>query len=159
MKKIMLLSAFVLAAGLASAQSCSKSKAACAAKKASAEASTANINVDEASVLSALAAADILAESDENIVRKECPLSGSISYYQKNVCEKSGKVSMDEVQYDSEANAFVNLSPSEVLSDQEAKVIKTADTVDGKVQSAGKSKKKACCAGKKAACGSKKTGA
>ena len=153
MKKIMLLSAFVLAAGLASAQSCSKSKAACAKK-----ASTASVNVDEASVLSALAAADVLAETDESIVRKECPLSGSISYYKKSVCEKSGSVSMDEVQYDSEANAFVNLSPSEVMSDQEAKVIKTADTVDGKVQSAGKSKKKACCAGKKA-CGSKKTGA
>ena len=157
MKKIMLPSAFVQAAGLASAQSCSKSKAACA-KKASTEASTASVNVDEASVLSALAAADVLAETDESIVRKECPLSGSISYYKKSVCEKSGSVSMDEVQYDSEANAFVNLSPSEVMSDQEAKVIKTADTVDGKVQSAGKSKKKACCAGKKA-CGSKKTGA
>ena len=153
-----MLCAFVLTAGLASAQQCTKGKAACAktCTKAEGSASTADIKVVDGSVLSAMAAADILAESDESIVRKECSLTGNISYYKKNVCEKSGKISMDEVKYNDESKAFVNTSPSEVMNDQEAKVIKTADTVDGKVQTAKSGK--ACCKGKKQ-CSSKKTGA
>jgi len=108
-------------------------------------------------VLSASAAAELLAESDESISRKECSLSGKVSYFKKSECSKTGKVSMDEVKYCTKSEAFVNASPSEMAKEMPAKVIKTADTVDGKVMSAKSSKKKACCAGKKK-CGSKKTG-
>lgn len=110
-------------------------------------------------VLSASAVAELLAETDESISRKECPMSGKISYFRKSECSKTGKVSMEEVKYCSKSEAFVNASPSDMAKEASAKVIKTADTVDGKVQSASasKGKKKACCAGKKK-CGSKKTG-
>jgi len=110
-------------------------------------------------VLSASAAADLLAEMDETISRKECSLSGKVSYFQKSQCEKSGKISMNEVKYCTKSEAFVNASPSEMAKETEAKVIKTADTVDGKVQSATASKKKACCKKGKKSCSSKKAGA
>lgn len=172
MKKILILCAFVMSAGLASAQAktCTKKctaaeKAACAKKgitcvekgTASVADATLESEASASNVLSASAAADILAETDASISRKECPMSGNITYFQKSECAKSGKVSMNEVKYCTDSKAFVNASPSEVMSDQQAKVIKTADTADGKVQTA-KSTKKACCKGKKA-CSSKKTGA
>lgn len=175
MKRILILCAFVMTAGIVSAQKActSAEKAACAKKCTAAEkaacakkglkTSEATVATDvlesdasDSNVMSAMAAADILAEADENIQRKECAMSGNVSYYKKNVCSKSGKVSMDEVKYCTDSKAFVNASPSKVMSDAKAKVIKTADTVDGKVQST-KSTKKACCKGKKK-CSSKKTG-
>jgi len=129
--------------------------------KAVATAALAEVNQGEtsaSSVLSASVAADILADTDENISRKECSMSGKVSYFKKSECSKTGKVSMEEVKYCTKSEGFVNASPSEMAKEMDAKVIKTADTVDGKVQSASKSaKKKACCAGKKK-CGSKKTG-
>ncbi len=168
MKNVILLCAFVLSAGFVTAQetatkTCTKSEMkACAKKgktcaktcaskaKADATAST------DTNVLSASAEAELAAEGNEAIARKECPMTGNITYYQKAVCEKSGKVSMNEVKYCTDSKAFVNASPSEVMSDGEAKVIKTADTVDGKVQTTTKSAAKKCCKGKKACSSSKK---
>ncbi len=171
MRNILLLAAFVMTASFASAQkACSASKKSCSktcsAKKASADAATATATdvamegeANASNVLSAQAIAelaDFAAKNDETIERKECQHSGKVSYFQKSECAKSGKISMNEVKYCSDAKAFVNASPSEVMSAEgEAKVIKTAETVDGKVQSSGT--KKACCKGKKQ-CSSKKTG-
>ena len=169
MRNILLLVAFVMTASFATAQTCSKSKKACsktcASKKASADAATATatdvaMEASASNVLSAQAIAelaDLAAKNDETIERKECQYSGKVSYFQKSECAKSGKISMNEVKYCTESEAFVNASPSEVMAAEgEAKVIKTAETVDGKVQSSGT--KKACCKGKKK-CSSKKTGA
>jgi len=124
-------------------------KAACAKKgitcaKKGSTAATADADTDaivesdasESNVLSAIAEADLAADEDESIVRKECPMSGKVSYYQESVCAKSGKVSMSEVKYCTDSNAFVNASPSDMAKGAEAKVIKTANTADGKVQSA-----------------------
>lgn len=190
MKKLIMLFAFAMTAGLVSAQdvaakkscaktctkaeqaACAKSctaaeKAACAklgikcTSKAVAVAALEQVtNESEASasnVLSASVAAEVLADTDESISRKECPMSGKVSYFRKSECAKSGKISMDEVKYCTKSEDFVNVSPSEMSAEKEAKVIKTADTVDGQVQTT-KSKKKACCKGKKK-CGSKKAGA
>lgn len=172
MRNILLLAAFVMTASFATAQTCSKSKKSCAktcaAKKASADAATATATdvamegeASASNVLSAQAIAelaDIAAKNDETIQRKECQYSGKVSYFQKSECAKSGKISMNEVKYCTDSQAFVNASPSEVMSAEgEAKVIKTAETVDGKVQSSGT--KKACCKGKKKCSSSKKTGA
>ena len=151
MRNLLMLCAFMMVAGFASAQQCSKSKAACAktCTKGKAEAS---VSVDANQVLSAIAQADLAAEANENIERRECAISGKVSYFQKNVCETSGKVSMNEVKYCTDAEAFVNASPSEVMSaDKEATVIKTSETTTT-------TKKKACCAGKKKACSAKKEG-
>lgn len=174
MRKILMLAMFVMMAGFASAQAktCTKpctaaQKAACAKKgiictstKAGAATDAASSIVNENSesvqnVLSASAQAELAASKDENIQRKECAMSGNVSYFQKSVCSKSGKVSMNEVKYCTKSNAFVNASPSEVMNEAQAKAIKTADTVDGEVQTAKKGAKKKCCAGKKK-CSSKK---
>jgi len=158
MRTLLLIMTFAMTAGFASAQAktCSKTAAkTCTKAQKAACAKTAAATTDsETQVLSASAAADLAAENNENIERKECAMSGKVSYYEKSVCSKSGKVSMNEVKYCTDSQAFVNASPSEVMSETQAEVIKTADTVDGKVQSATKSTKKACCKGKKA-CGSK----
>lgn len=179
MRTLLLIMTFAMTAGFASAQAktCSKAekaacaktctaaqKAACAKtctatqKAACAKTAAAAVNVSDTQVLSAIAAADLAAENDENIERKECSMSGKVSYFHKSTCAASGKVSMNEVKYCSDSQAFVNASPSAVMSDKAAKVIKTADTVDGKVQKTSATKKKACCKGKKA-CSKTKAGA
>ena len=170
MKKLLVLFAFVFTAGLVSAQTtstkkhCTKAeKIACAkagktcdktcekacCSKASATASA------ETKVASALSEADVAAKSDENIIRKVCDYSGSVSYYKKEVCEKSGKISMAEVQYDNDLKSFVNVSPEDVMADKEATAVKAASTSSDKV------KKKACCKGKKGkkSCSKSKEGA
>ncbi len=150
MKKILFLFAFVMFAGLVSAQdtaakkSCAKTCAkTCASKKASA-------SVDgETKVASAETAAELAAAEDESIERKVCDVSGSISYYRKSTCSVSGATKMTEVQYDGETKSFVNVSPKDVMSaEAEAKVVKTS------------SKDKKSCAKKCAkTCASKKSGA
>ena len=149
----MILCAFVFAAGMVSAQTCTKAEKAACKKAGKTCVKTASTADSETKVASAMTVADIAAESDESIVRKVCDYSGSVSYYKKNVCEKSGKVSMAEVSYDEEAEAFVNVSPKDVMSDQEAKVVKASEETVTKT----KVKKKACCAGKKAKSCSKST--
>ena len=152
MKKILCLFAFVLTTGLISAQdaapkkSCAKTCAKTCTKSASASADA------QTRVASALSAADIAAEENENIERKVCELSGNVSYFEKSVCAHSGSVKMTEVEWDETSEAFVNVSPKDVMADQEAKVVKAAaKSADAKA------KKKACCAGKKAC--TKKEGA
>ncbi len=141
MKKLLVLSVFVFAAGMVSAQKCTKADKAKCLKKS--EASVEATSTDsETRVASALSIADIAAKSDENIVRKVCDYSGTVSYYKKHTCDVSGKVSMDEVSYDEESSSFVNVSPKDVISDKDAKVVKASS--ETKV----KSSKKACCAGK-----------
>jgi len=142
MKQLLLLFAFVLSAGMATAQdsgakkSCSKT---CAKAKASASTDS------QTKVASALSAADIVADKDESIEKKVCDVTGSVAYFQKSVCEKSGSVKMTEVQFDEKANSFVNVSPKDVMSvEAEGTAVKAAS-----VSSDVKSTKKACCAGKK----------
>jgi len=82
---------FVSAQDVAAKKSCAKKctkaeLAACAKKCTKAEkaacAKTAALEGKSASnVLSASAAADVLAEADEAISRKECPMSGKVSYF------------------------------------------------------------------------------
>lgn len=134
---------------------CSKSQAFKSCSKTCSKGATSATSSTDSKVLSASAAADIAASQDETIERKECAYSGTVSYYKKSVCEKSGKVSKEQVKYCSDAQAFVNASPSNVMSDTQAKAIKTADTVDGAVQETAKAAKKKCCKGKKK-CSSKK---
>ncbi len=57
-------------------------------------------------------AAAKLAANQEDIVHSTCPESGKVNYYRRNVCDKSGKVSLTQVQYDAPSRAFVNLAPA-----------------------------------------------
>lgn len=101
---------------MASAQStktCTKSKAACTKSKT---AKTVSNVASEDELVAALPTCSVkaaaqLASADENITAKTCANSGHVSYYQKSVCSTSGKVSLKEVTYNSDAKAFVNVAP------------------------------------------------
>ena len=138
MKKFLLLFAVVAFVGSTATAQCTKSKKACTKAKTT-SVSTAN----ELPACSTKAAA-MLASQDENIEAKTCSKSGTVSYYKKNVCERSGKVSLNEVKFCSTAKGFVNVAPS-----TDAKAVNVSDT---------SAKKKACaksCAKSKKACSSK----
>lgn len=144
MKKIVLFCLFVFA-GLAvqaqDAKTCSKSdsKKCCASKaKAATTASAATIPNAKFAAM-----ADRAAESDENVERRQCATSGKVAYYQKSVCSASGKVSYDEVQYDTEKLQFVNVSPSAMQAEKEAKSVEMSGK-EGAATSAKKSCSKTC---------------
>lgn len=147
MRNLLFVFAFILSVGAINAQKvCTKSQA-----KACAKAGVTCIIMEEGSetsVASAMAAADLAATNDEHIEKRVCSKSGSISFFKSSTCAKSGKVSKDEVLYDVKSSSFVNVSPSDMISDQEAQIIKTSDKATGKAKTCSK-KGKACCASKK----------
>jgi len=141
----------VLSVGAINAQKvCTKSQAKACAKVCAKAGITCIImeEGDETSVASAMAAADLAATNDEHIEKRVCSKSGSISFYKSSTCAKSGKVSKEEVLYDVKSSSFVNVSPSDMISDQEAKIVKTSKETAGKAKTCSK-KGKACCASKK----------
>lgn len=127
------------------AQSCSKSKATAANSKSCAKKCTKD---SKAKVASAVVEADIIAAEDQSIEKKECAVTGSVAYYKKSTCEKSGKVSMEEVQFDTESKEFVkvaSVSLENEIAPSEAKAkMKACCAKDGKCA-------KDCCKGKKVA--------
>lgn len=117
---------------------CKKGEKTCAAKK-----TAATTEASMTKVASAYMEADKIAEADESIEKRVCAQSGKTSYYKKSVCEKSGSVSWNEVEFDNDAKAF-----NVVMADGSAMADET------KVGSA--SKEKACCSkGSKEKCASK----
>ncbi len=133
MKKVIFALTLFLFAGVAvNAQSkscCSKKEqASCCAKKAS---TTKTAAVD-------FKAADELAAVDENIERRECAVSGKISYFQKS--EESGEVVWEEVSYDADKKTFTRVAAASMEKDPET----------GKVMEEKKCAKKgkSCCAKK-----------
>jgi len=152
MKKSIFLFIFVLTAGFLSAQttakkSCAKtcaktctSKEKMSSTEVQPEIKVAIANTDtETRVASAISEADIAAEADENIERRQCEITGTVGYYSKKTCSVSGKVSYDEVVFDGDSNSFVSA---------------------GQVKAATKeSKAKTCTKSSKACCASKKKGA
>lgn len=147
MRHLFLFFAFVLVASIsANAQTCSKSansgKACCAAKKsASVSSTTSPENTQVASyVMEADAAVDA---SNGNITKRTCEISGATSYYEKSVCAASGKISWEEVKYDSEKKSFTKVASASMEKDENGVKVET----------------KACCkkgAGK--SCAAKKVG-
>ena len=118
----------------------------------------------EASATDAEAFAAKAASLDETVERKVCEKSGKVSYFQSATCEKSGATKVSQVQWCTNSNKFVNMSPS-----GEAKKSCAAKCAKGAKGKAGCSKgtkatsvsakkgccssgtcQKACCAGKKA---------
>lgn len=148
MKNLLFVFAFVLAVGSINAQKvCSKSEA-----KACAKAGVTCIIMEDGAktdVASALAAAELAADNNEHVEKKVCSKSGSISFFKSSTCAVSGKVSKEEVLYDVKSASFVNVSPKDMISDNEAQIIKTSKEEAGtKAKTCAKSGKK-CCASKK----------
>ena len=113
MKKLLFALSFFLFAGVAvqaQSKSCSKSCAkTCASKKTE--------KTSETKVASAYMEADKIAASDDNIQRRECTVSGTVSYYQKSECAVSGKVTWEEVEFNSEKKAFTKVASASMEKD------------------------------------------
>ena len=115
MKKIVLLFAMVMVAGLISAQTCSKK---CTKNKSCAKtAESAAVSVNQGQVASLIAEADALAARDATIERRECSTSGKVSYFQKSVCSTSGAVSNSEVTYCGDSKAFIKVASATMEAD------------------------------------------
>ena len=140
MKKLLFLFSFLLVAGVSvnaqeTAKKCAKKCSKTCAKKASATASTASAT----QVAAAVTEAEIAANESEDIKMKECSVSGTKSYYQKSVCEKSGSVSWNAVEYCTKSKAFKKVASASMERD-----VETGKTVDTSAKSAKKSCKKSC---------------
>lgn len=140
MKHLFLLFSFVIVASFsANAQACSKSasagKSCCAAKK-NASASTSSTETKVASVVMEADAA--LAASNGNITKRTCEMSGATSYYEKSVCAASGKVSWEEVKYDTDTKSFTKVASASMEKDENGNKVQTKSC-------AGKAEGKACC--------------
>jgi hypothetical protein len=148
MKNLLIVLAFFMSVGAINAQKvCSKADA-----KACAKAGVSCIIMEDGSatsVASALSEASIAADKDQSVEKSVCSKTGAISFFKSKTCEVSGKVSKEEVLYDVKSASFVNASPSDMISDQEAKVVKTSKTTTKSAKTCSK-KGAACCASKKA---------
>jgi hypothetical protein len=147
MRNLLFVFAFILSVGAVNAQkTCTKSQAAACAK--SGIKCLVIEDTSETSVASAMAAADLAAQNDDAIEKRVCSKSGTVSFFKTSTCSKSGKVSKEEVLYDVQNSSFVNVAPSDMISDQNAEIIKVSDKSTEKVKACSKSGKK-CCASKK----------
>ncbi|MFZ1750469.1 MAG: hypothetical protein WAU01_09765 [Saprospiraceae bacterium] len=141
MKHLFLLFSFVFVCSMsANAQACNKSASAgkaCCASKSTASAQTPSTT--DTKVASALMEADVaVAASNGAIMKRTCEMSGSTSYFEKSVCGTSGKVSWEQVEYDSDKKSFTKVASASMEKDENgAKVTKKA--------CAGMSDTKACC--------------
>jgi hypothetical protein len=61
------------------------------------------------------------ASLDDNIEKAVCPVTGTVSYTRKDVCEKSGKVTHTKVRYDEATATFVDLDSDVKASTPAAK--------------------------------------
>lgn len=137
------------------AKECTKGAAAkCCASKAK-TASTASVDTK------VLSAALSLAETDATITKRVCAESGSTAFYKKAVCETSGKISYNEVQYDEAKMQFVNVSPNDIGDANEGKMYNVVNKTDVNSQTATKAVAADGTGEKvmKKACSSKKEGA
>lgn len=129
MKKILFVfMAMFLVGTAANAQACSKS-----AKKACTKKAATMTDADATKVASYVVEADALAEASDDIKRKECAVSGKVSYFQKETCEKSGKEKWAEVKYCEKGKKFTKVASVEM----------ERLSADGK-KTCSKSDKKAC---------------
>ena len=123
-----------------SKKSCSKTCAKTCEKSKTGSTTAVEAGDAQISVAAALSAADVAAEADASIERKVCDVSGSVGYYKKNTCEKSGKVSFDEVFYDEGSKTFVASATAGSLIENQIE--------KGKVNTCSKECAKKCCAPK-----------
>ncbi|MBK9734529.1 MAG: hypothetical protein IPO92_05985 [Saprospiraceae bacterium] len=143
MKQLFFVFSFLLVASFsANAQACTKAagKSCCAAKK-SASTTSLTTSDSDTKVASVLMEADKVAASNPNISKRTCEMSGTTAYYEKSVCETTGKISWDEVKFDAETSSFTKVASASMEKDE------TGVKVEKKA-CAGMKEGKACCAKK-----------
>lgn len=150
MKKSILFSLFVFA-GLALNAQCTKSatSACCANKKAQTSATT-SADTKVASY-SLVAEAEAAAEKDNNIQKRVSEKDGTVAYFEKSVCEHSGSVSWNEVEYNASEKKFTRVASASVERTGVSTDVKTTKACSAQDQKACSKAKdgKACCANKK----------
>ena len=142
MKQLFFMFSFLLVATLTTnAQACTKAagKSCCASKKAASTSLSSSDN--DTKVASVLMEADKVAASNPNISKRTCEMSGTTAYYEKSVCETSGKITWDEVKFDTETNSFTKVASASMEKDETGVKIE-------KKACAGMKEGKACCAKK-----------
>jgi hypothetical protein len=120
MKKLLFFMSFFLFVGLsAQAQSCLKT-----CTKAKTTTTDASKKASDTKVAAAYMEADKIASTDENIEKRECAVSGTVSYFEKSKCPVSGKVTWEEVEFDSEAKKFTKVASASMEKDPSTGEIK-----------------------------------
>ena len=154
MKKILFALSFLMMVGVAAnaQKACTKKAGAkcCASKKTAAV----DTKTKATQVASAMTEADVIAEADENISTRVCEVSGTKAYYQKSVCEKSGSVAWEQVEFDGESKKFTKVASASMEKDVETGEVKTMakkECAKGDKKGCAKGAKegKACCSKKK----------
>jgi hypothetical protein len=145
MKKILFLSAFLMVAGLVSAQTCTKAPGkACCSKTASAAVQTEG----GTQVASVIAEAEAVASTDESIIKTVNEVDGFVSFQRKSVCAMSGAVKMENVNFDPATKSFVSAEGQSVQSEVDARSINAAT----EAATEGVEKPKCCAKGAKSSC-------
>lgn len=93
------------------------------------------------------------AAAETGIIQKISPVTGQVSYYRENVCLKSGKVSLTEVQYCSKSGRFINTASYGKTNCLKTRSDCVKDAAAVKASSAGE-KAGECTPAQKAACSS-----
>jgi len=149
MKKVLFFAAFLLFAGMTvSAQSSSKSCSKTCTHSESAKSVSSDVSTDSNQAV-------VAADNDESIEVRTCEHTGNLSFYKKDVSEKSGNVSYTEVEYQEGNGEFaVLVKNDEVKSTPKAKKFRPS-TKKSSCSSA--KNKKGCCSSKsgKKSCSSK----
>ena len=106
-KLLFALCLFMMAGVSVQAQSCAKK----CAKSCTKTTSTTSVEVKaDTKVAAAYMEADKIAETNENIERRQCAVSGKVAYFEKSQCDVSGKVTWEEVQFDAEKKSFTRVA-------------------------------------------------
>lgn len=140
MKKLIFTLAVAMFATLSlsaqeTAKKCTKAEASkCCAKKTAQAESSVSADFSEAMAYSM---------KDQNVSKRECAETGAVSYFQKNVCETSGKISYQEVEFDTAKRQFVNKSPNDIGDANQADVIKVVN-MDKTADTSAKTTKASC---------------
>ncbi|MCB9309900.1 MAG: hypothetical protein H6567_07585 [Lewinellaceae bacterium] len=154
MKQFLFLLSFIVLGAMTANAQCTKSasKACCAKKSASA-----NASADATDVAAYVMAADKAAEGNENIEKRVCEKSGNVSYYEKSVCPMSGNVSWNEVKFDSQTSTFTRVASASMEKEMEEAPAATTKACAGQKDGKACSKKdgKACCKKDGAKCAKK----
>jgi hypothetical protein len=129
------------------AQSCCAKKSA-DAKSCSAKATTDAKASMDTKVASMYMEADKIADADDNIQKRVCAFSGSITYYQKIDNSEASTSEWVEVSFDKENKKFTRVAS--------AIMVKDLDKVDEAATEKADSKKACCTKSEKACC--KKSG-
>jgi hypothetical protein len=147
MKKSIFLALFVFL-GLALNAQCTKTSAACCANKKAQTNSTTTTETKVAS-LSLVAEAEAAAEKNENIQKRVSEKDGTITYYEKSVCEHSGSVSWNQVEYNSSEKKFTRVASASVERNTIPADVKPTKACSAQDMKACSKEGKACCKNKK----------